>query len=613
MLDELGVPSLSDHSNNSKVIVSSRDRRALSEMGVNAETSMITMEELIEDESWKLFGCHAFPYNNGNPPPNIDEGTTKLVCENCGGLPLAIKTVGRAMSGITEAKEWELAVRSLPNASCQDLQAFNDRLRWSYDALGRYDVNLQLCFLFSAAAFVEDQIISVENDVIPLWIGEGLLQRKNLQDDHDPFETGRIYVNILADRCLIEPTLRDVDGRVVRFRVHDVLRDLAIQISEREENFYCRLGRRLTALNENECSGCTRILLKDNQLSSLPESWRAPEICSLLMNRNLKIAEIPRKVMGSMVSLKVLDLTHTSLTSLPETVGCLKQLLCLVLRKVPITRLPASLTNLVSLEVLDVSRSRITELPFNIHKLRSLKYLSLNSCHDLHCLPRSRSRLTSLQYLDIGDCKSLWTIPKRRRKNVASINDLGTLIHLRYLVLQNNGEQISEGTFGSMGDMDTLRLTLTMMASLPEDMMHMSNLRRLRLECPQVVQMVSKLSAFQNLSHLKLCSCSMLQELPDLHELQSLRQLDILDCLKLKSFHEEFGQFGTFSLLEIFSLGNLDELEELPIVEEGALPSLKLFIIMKCERLKKLLENYVILNKLQKLRIYGCSMVFKNL
>jgi len=142
LLDELGVPSLSDHSNNSKVIVSSRDRRGLLEMGVNAETSMITMEDLIEDESWKLFGCHAFPYNNGNPPANIDKGTAKLVCANCGGLPLAIKAVGRAMSGITDAKEWQLAVRSLPNASSQDLQAFNDRLKWSYDALGRYDVNL---------------------------------------------------------------------------------------------------------------------------------------------------------------------------------------------------------------------------------------------------------------------------------------------------------------------------------------------------------------------------------------------------------------------------------------------------------------------------------------
>jgi len=205
--------------------------------------------------------------------------------------------------------------------------------------------------------------------------------------------------------------------------------------------------------------------------------------------------------------------------------------------------------------------------------------------------------------------------PSRREeeKNAASINDLGTLIHLRYLVLQNNGEEIREGTFGSMGDMDTLRLTLTMMASLPEDMMHMSKLRRLRLECLQVVQMVSRSSAFQNLSHLKLCSCSMLQELPDLHKLKNLRQLDILDCPKLKSFPEEFGQSGTFSLLEIFSLGNLDELEELPIVEEGAMPSLKLFTIMKCEALKKLPENYVTLNRLQKLRIYGCSMVLENL
>lgn len=231
LLDELAVPLRSDHSNNSKIIVSSRDRRAVSEMGVNAETSMIIMQDLIQNESWLLFGSHAFPYNSGNPPAYIDKGTAKLVCANCGGLPLAIKAVGRAMAGITDTKVWELAVRSLPNATSEDLQAVNDRLRWSYDALGRFDVTLQLCFLYSAAAFPEDQIVSVNYNVIPLWIGEGLLDIKNLHDDahHDPYETGRIYANILADRCLIEPTLRDVDGQVVHFRMHDALRDMAMK------------------------------------------------------------------------------------------------------------------------------------------------------------------------------------------------------------------------------------------------------------------------------------------------------------------------------------------------------------------------------------------------
>lgn len=89
------------------------------------------MKDLSDDDSWHLFAHHAFPYNNGNPPAPVGEVTARLVCANCGGLPLSIKAVGRTMAGITDAKEWELAVLRLPNANSQELQAVYDRLRSS--------------------------------------------------------------------------------------------------------------------------------------------------------------------------------------------------------------------------------------------------------------------------------------------------------------------------------------------------------------------------------------------------------------------------------------------------------------------------------------------------
>jgi hypothetical protein len=49
LLQELALPHINEHSR-SKVIVSSRNRRALLEMGV-AQTSTITMEDLTEDKS----------------------------------------------------------------------------------------------------------------------------------------------------------------------------------------------------------------------------------------------------------------------------------------------------------------------------------------------------------------------------------------------------------------------------------------------------------------------------------------------------------------------------------------------------------------------------------
>lgn len=616
LLEELCVPSLTDPSD-SKIVVSSRDHSALREMGVNAERSKIIMEDLIKDDSWRLFGHHAFPYNNGRRPTSIDERTARLVCAHCKGLPLAIKAVGRAMAGITDPREWELAVRGLSSTNSQDLrQALYDPLRWSYDALARYDVNLQLCFLYLSAFLEEDQVIGV-GTVIPLLIGEGLLARKIGQDErsHDPFVVGRIYINFLADRCLIEPTLRDVDGSVVIFRVHDVLRDLAIQIAEREENFYCRVGKGLAALPENECSGRTRFLLGSNDLSSLPESFRPPEISSLLMAGNANLREIPRTVIGSMVSLKVLDLSWTPLQSLPDSVGYLKQLVSLLLVDVPITRLPASVTELGCLEVLEVCRSKITELPSDIHRLRSLRHLGLQNCEGLECLPRSLSRLTSLQHLSMDGCSRLWTDcgQKKSRKKVALVNDLHTLTRLKSLYLGSNGEMISEGTLGSMEQMEELSLTCSMMESLPADIIKMSKLRKVELRCPRVVKMETEFYAFQSLSRLKLFGCHMVEELPGLHTMGSLRKLEIVHCSKLKRFSDKFGEKGAFPVLEIFSLVDLKELEELPMIEEGGMPSLKIFTIMFCEALKILPENYLNITNFQKLRLWGCPLVLGNL
>jgi dephospho-CoA kinase len=618
LLEELALLNLNEHSI-SKVIVSSRDRRALLEMGI-AKLSTITMDDLTEDKSWQLFANHAFLYNNGYLPPNIDEKTAKLVCANCGGLPLAIKVVGRAMAGVAQPNEWELAVRRLPNAHSRDHQSsLYDSLRLSYNALGGcFDVNLQLCFLY-LGSFLEDQIVQVNREVIQFWIGEGLLGRKKLPDQlgyDDPFEIARIYVNILADRCLIEPTMRDADGRVVCFRMHDVVRDLAIQIAEVEENCYFRAGRGLTTLMENELSGRTRISLTDNKLRSLPRSLRVQEIRSLLMARNVDFNEFPRKMIRSMTSLKILDLSDTSIQCLPESIGCLKQLVCLRLVGLPIKELPASATNLVRLEILDLQASRIRELPADLHKLRSMRFLCLRSCRYLQNLPLKISSVTTLQYLSIDRCPGLWQRgDNNTRKKLASINNLCSLTRLKFLFIQNSGEPIREGTFGSMTQMEAMELTLTMMESLPHDIINMSNLRRLRLQCSHFVKMDFKFWQLHCLTQLTLFGCEMLEDLPDLDKIRNLKQLEIIRCPKIRKFPNEYGEIGAFSQLEIFSLAWLDKLEELPTVkkEEDTMISLQIFSIMECETLKLLPENYLNFKKLKKVKIYGSSMVLENL
>lgn len=619
LLTELGILQTVNNDSNSKVkvIVSSRNLATLSNMGITDERKM-QIRDLNEHDSWKLFARHAFPNNDRNPPEK-EQG--KFVCHMCGGLPLAIKVVGRAMAGSTQAKQWRWALQRLSNAE----SVYDCRLRFSFEVLGNEGIKMQCCFLLAAAASLEDEIIFARH-VILLWAGEGLLSGKMAQEDsYDPFEMGWIYLNVLADRCLIEPMMRDHDGRVICFRIHDELRNLAIQIAMEEENFYGPMD------GADELSGCTRIFLRNKELSSLDlNPFRAPQICSLFISENRGLEKLPEKAIGSMTSLKFLDLSDTKVQSLPKSLRSLTQLVCLRLLWTPIKILPASLTTLVNLEILDLSFSSIIELPADFHKLRSLRYLGLSHCKDLQYLPRGISQLTSLQYLYMNECDSLWKSTESwgKWKQVARISDLVRLTQVKWLEVQNNGaafdENIDEKSAGKIIPLETLRLTHTGMKTLPIIMIYMQKLKRLALKCPDLERMEfigirnKKFDDFQNLSYLILFDCGMLWKLPDLHNLKNLQRLEIIACRKLKEFPEEFAKKGAFPSLKIFSLIRLEKLEKLPItgrektegdIEEGAMPALQIFTIMECPALKILPPGYLKLKTLQKLRIYSCPMI----
>ncbi|GLJ28804.1 hypothetical protein SUGI_0567840 [Cryptomeria japonica] len=120
-----------------------------------------------------------------------------------GGPPLALKVVGQAMAGITRSNERDLVVNRLQNDATNSLYG---KLRLSYDALADVagcGIALQLCFL-CIAAYPEDNIIS-PTYATAYWIGEGLVTGPK------PFQIGEMYINLLADRCLIEPVKKNYE------------------------------------------------------------------------------------------------------------------------------------------------------------------------------------------------------------------------------------------------------------------------------------------------------------------------------------------------------------------------------------------------------------------
>ena len=72
--------------------------------------------------------------------------------------------------------------------------------------------------------------------------------------EKNAFKIGEMYVNMLADRCLIEPVWKYYDGKVIIFRVHAVLHDLAHQIAKKEEKCFFQAGRGLEEFPSANCS-----------------------------------------------------------------------------------------------------------------------------------------------------------------------------------------------------------------------------------------------------------------------------------------------------------------------------------------------------------------------
>ncbi|XP_059072680.1 probable disease resistance protein At1g61310 isoform X2 [Cryptomeria japonica] len=137
LLEALGVPVLTV--GNCKMVVSARDRKVLVKLGVKLDDT-ITLSGLSEEQSWELFSSHAFAYNNNRVPSVTVEETATRFCEECDGLPLAIKVIAATMAGVTDPVEWDLTLQRLQNADKlnPDVEKkLYNRLRLSYDALAR--------------------------------------------------------------------------------------------------------------------------------------------------------------------------------------------------------------------------------------------------------------------------------------------------------------------------------------------------------------------------------------------------------------------------------------------------------------------------------------------
>ncbi|CAM6027687.1 unnamed protein product [Sphagnum balticum] len=519
------------------------------------------MTPLSKEDSWSLFCVHAF-----RPPSNVPcelKALAQSMAEECQGLPLALKVIGRAMFGKTSPElQWEPLLKKLRESRLQERtveEELYERLKLGYDLLSEDDRRLKDCFLYFAA-FPEDCTLHFTGILLG-WICEGLVPGNG---GDDPRADAFSLLNNLWRRSFIESNVEVSDEEdMLWFKLHDVMRDLAFYILEKDSGmppakqlYLYRAGQNLEEIPQEwkAISKAVRLSLHRNKLKRLPGSFYAPELVSLLLGGN-PIEFVPASFLKSFPKLRVLDLSGGQFDSLPEELGDLKDLVRL------------DLSYCKKLEI----------LPDTVGKLHMLKRLNLDGCEMLKYLPSSMVGLTSLQVLNTMLCSNL-TWAEHTPSGMARAESLG---------------HVGPTVRASLEDICGLVFLTELSIFATRDP---------GVELPHNISALTKLKLLGlGLEYIETLPAEMPYWFIHLETLQ----LWNLECLEY--LPRSFTCCGAFPALKEFLIGYCWSLVEFPEVDEGALPKLRRLEFNGCESLGTLPLSLEVLTSLRKLILVDCE------
>ncbi|XP_010644087.1 probable disease resistance protein At4g27220 [Vitis vinifera] len=297
----------------------------------------------------------------------------KDIVEECVGLPLAIVTTAKSMRRVRGIYEWRNALNELRGRTQGLTLNMEDDvfkiLEFSYYRLKGEE--LRECLLY-CALFPEDYEIK-RVSLIKYWIAEGMVGE--METRQAEFDKGHAILNKLENVCLLE---RCRNGKFVK--MHDVIKDMAINISKRNSRFMVKTTRNLNELPSEIqwLENLERVSLMGSRLDALKSIPNCPKL-SILLLQSLRCLNIsfPNAFFVHMSNLKVLDLSNTRILFLPDSISNLVNLRALFLcRCYTLFHVP-SLAKLKELRELDISESGIRKLPDGIEQLVLLKSLAL--------------------------------------------------------------------------------------------------------------------------------------------------------------------------------------------------------------------------------------------
>uniref|UniRef100_A0A8R7V6G8 Disease resistance protein RPM1 n=1 Tax=Triticum urartu TaxID=4572 RepID=A0A8R7V6G8_TRIUA len=350
----------------SRIIVTTRNEDVANTCCCHSQDRIYKIQCLSEIASRELFFKRIFGLVDGLPNNELEE-VSNVILKKCGGLPLAIVSIGSLLA-------------SKPNRTKQEWQKVSDNLGSELEinptlegtklvlSLSYNDLpyHLKACFLY-LSIFPQNYVIK-RGPLVRMWIAEGFVTAKHGLSMEEVAER---YFDEFVARSMVHPVKIDWSGKVRSCRVHDIMVEV-IMSKSLEENFasyFCENGTTLDSHDK-----IRRLSFQSSSHLVQRTSASVAHVRTFRMSPSME--EIPF-FFAHLRLLRVLDMQGSSCLS-NKDLDCICnffQLKYLSLRNTSISKLPRFIGHLNYLETLDIRETLIKKLPSSAKSLVRLKHL----------------------------------------------------------------------------------------------------------------------------------------------------------------------------------------------------------------------------------------------